>query len=77
MTKAIKYAQVAEHRIVENNAPRPTSGYGRKIPTAHQIRLPGESHWRKVHATCLSNVSSYYILSLGGTLYVSDKDMGE
>jgi len=41
------------------------SGYGRKIPTRHMVKLPGSKRWRRVYVCQLSNA---------GTAYVPDKD---
>jgi len=72
---AIEYANVAAHRRVPNNAKRPIDGYGRKIPTDHQVQLAGESTWRKVYAICFSNAASFYIIVKGKSLYIHDADM--
>jgi hypothetical protein len=40
------------------------SGYGRKIPTRHLVRLPGSPKWRRVYCCIFSN---------SGTCYVPDK----
>lgn len=57
----IKYAEVADVRKVPNPAKRPVDGYGANIPTDYQVRLKGESKWRKVYAICYSNVASFFI----------------
>lgn len=72
----IEYANVAAHREIPNNAKRPADGYGSKIPTDHQVRLMGETAWRKVYAICYSNVASFYIISYGNKLFVRDADLG-
>ena len=37
------------------------SGYGRKIPTRHMVRLPGASRWRRVYCCIYSNVGTCYV----------------
>jgi hypothetical protein len=41
------------------------SGYGRKIPTVHMVKLPGSNKWRRVYCCIYSNI---------GTCYIPDKD---
>lgn len=41
------------------------SGYGRKIPTIHMVKLPGSNRWRRVYCCIFSN---------SGTCYVPDKN---
>ena len=41
------------------------TGYGRKIPTIHMVKLPGSPRWRRVYCCIFSNA---------GTCYVEDKD---
>ena len=40
------------------------TGYGRKIPTSHMVKLPGGKRWRRVYCCLFSN---------SGTCYVPDK----
>jgi hypothetical protein len=40
------------------------TGYGRKIPTQHMVKLPGSPKWRRVYCCIYSN---------SGTCYVTDK----
>ena len=40
------------------------SGYGRRIPTHHMVKLPGSPRWRRVYCCIYSNA---------GTCYVPDK----
>ena len=37
------------------------SGYGRKIPTARKVRLPGSKRWRRVYCCVYSNVGTNYV----------------
>jgi len=41
------------------------SGYGRRIPTEHMVKLPGGRRWRRVYCCIYSN---------SGTCYVPDRD---
>ena len=38
------------------------SGYGRRIPTPTQVRLPGSSRWRRVYCCIHSNIGTCYVL---------------
>jgi len=38
------------------------SGYGRKIPTAHMVKLPGSKRWRRVYVCQYSNAGTAYVL---------------
>lgn len=70
----VEYANVAEFRKVPNPAKRPEDGYGNAIPTDWQVRLVGESTWRKVKAVCWSNLASFYVKIGTSTLYIRDSD---
>jgi len=37
------------------------SGYGRRIPTAHMVQLPGSSRWRRVYCCIFSNAGTCYV----------------
>lgn len=37
------------------------SGYGRRIPTKHMVRLPGNPRWRRVYCCCWSNIGTCYV----------------
>jgi hypothetical protein len=37
------------------------SGYGKRIPTAHMVKLPGCNRWRRVYCACFSNSGTCYI----------------
>ena len=37
------------------------SGYGRKIPTVHMVRLPGSPRWRRVYCCIYSNAGTCYV----------------
>lgn len=37
-------------------------GYGTRITTGYLVQLEGESRWRRVYATCYSNVSTMWII---------------
>ena len=37
------------------------SGYGRRIPTEHMVKLPGGNRWRRVYCACYSNSGTCYV----------------
>lgn len=37
------------------------SGYGRKIPTQHMVKLPGSPRWRRVYCCIYSNAGTCYV----------------
>lgn len=37
------------------------SGYGRKIPTRHMVKLPGVNRWRRVYCCIFSNIGTCYV----------------
>lgn len=37
------------------------SGYGRRIPTRHMVRLPGSPRWRRVYCCIYSNSGTCYV----------------
>lgn len=37
------------------------SGYGRRIPSAHLVQLPGSPRWRRVYVCCFSNSGTAYV----------------
>lgn len=37
------------------------SGYGRRIPTAYMIRLPGSPRWRRVYCCIRGNSGTCYV----------------
>ena len=45
-----------------------SDGYGRKIATHHMLRLDNRGPWRRVYATCCSNVASHWI-TVGDEVY--------
>lgn len=46
------------------------SGYGRKIPTARMVRLPGSRRWRRVYCCIYSNAGTCYVTAPGGAWIV-------
>lgn len=46
------------------------SGYGQRLTTRYKIRHNGRLY--RVYATCISNVSSLWIISLGVKLHIAD-----
>lgn len=51
---------IKESKITEPPRSRSITGYGKKIPTGHMLKLCN-NRWYRVYAICYSNVSSYYI----------------
>ena len=41
------------------------TGYGKKIPTATMVRLPGDPRWRRVYCCVYSNIGTCYVLTRG------------
>ena len=39
------------------------SGYGRKIPTRHMVKLPESNRWRRVYCCIYSNIGTCYVTS--------------
>jgi hypothetical protein len=37
------------------------TGYGRKIPTVHMVKLPGSPRWRRVYCCVFSNAGTCYV----------------
>jgi hypothetical protein len=37
------------------------SGYGRRIPTAYMVQLPGSPRWRRVYVCVYSNAGTCYV----------------
>jgi hypothetical protein len=37
------------------------SGYGKKIPTAKMVKLPGSKRWRRVYCCIFSNAGTCYV----------------
>lgn len=37
------------------------TGYGRRLPTAYMVQLPGSPRWRRVYACCYSNTATLYV----------------
>ena len=66
----IRYAEKFFGVTLDSTGPAPqygktVMGYGSKIPTHHRVRLNSEGPWRRVYATCYSNVASHWIMVLG------------
>lgn len=39
------------------------SGYGRKIPSARMVKLPGSDRWRRVYVCIYGNAGTAYVTS--------------
>lgn len=37
------------------------SGYGKKIPTIHMVKLPSRSRWQRVYCCIYSNIGTCYV----------------
>lgn len=37
------------------------SGYGKKIPTASMVKIPGSPRWRRVYCCIFSNIGTCYV----------------
>ena len=46
------------------------SGYGKKIPTATMVRLPGSPRWRRVYCCIFSNAGTCYVTSKTGWIVI-------
>lgn len=46
------------------------SGYGRKIPTQHMVKLLGSSRWRRVYCCIHSNIGTCYVTANHGRDWV-------
>lgn len=54
-----RYEPMAHH---DEGRSYTVTGYGRKIPTAIMVKLPGGSRWRHVYCCIFSNVGTNYVL---------------
>jgi hypothetical protein len=46
------------------------SGYGRKLTSRYEIRLQGETRWRRVYVTQFSNAGTHWITRGGEPFHV-------
>ena len=46
------------------------TGYGKKIPTAHMVQLPGEKRWRRVYCCIYSNIGTLYVVVNGQEIII-------
>jgi len=46
------------------------SGYGRKIPTARMVKLPGSPRWRRVYCCIFSNIGTCYVDTPNGWIVI-------
>ena len=55
------------------------TGYGLKISTDYMIRFFDRSplRWRRIYASCISNVASYWVIREGKKLFLSDCNLEE
>ena len=65
------YLEDLEHK--ETPVPRhcTATGYGRKLPTRHMVKLPGGKRWRRVYCCIYSNVGTCYVLQADGWAVIS------
>ncbi len=47
------------------------TGYGRKIPTARMVRLPGSPRWRRVYCCIFSNIGTCYVARGPGWIVIT------
>ena len=72
-TMGLQYANVVEKREHGNPQPR-LSVFGYTLrggsPTRSQVRLRGETRWRRVYCLCFSNAASHFVKTVKGNLYL-------
>ena len=58
----IDYVEVADVIVESNHIMRGVNqfGYGSKISTCYKVKV--ENKWRRVYATCFSNVASHWVI---------------
>jgi hypothetical protein len=74
---SLTYGTVTDHRT-DTDAPRygyPASGYGRKIPTRHWVRLTGDTRWRRVYVMQYGNAGSPYVVVRGEDVFLNEHDL--
>lgn len=81
-SKSVKYLRdVHPEFVIKPNmfsSRRKTSdGYGDRIPTDWGVRIGTEKRWRRVWATCWSNVASHWIAINGERMYFLCGDFPE
>ena len=65
------YLEDLEHKVKllwwqEKGLSYTASGYGRKIPTSHMVKLPGSPRWRRVYCCIFSNADTNYVEAPNG-----------
>ena len=50
-------------------------GYGPKIPTAHWVRVNGETRWRRVYVAQYGNAGSAWITYRGASAYIDEHEL--
>ena len=58
--KYLESDQIIEHKTTEPPRFYSASGYGRKIPTQHMVKL-ADKRWRRVYVCQFSNAGTAYI----------------
>jgi hypothetical protein len=56
---------------------RRQDGYGDSIPTTWGVLIDGEAKYRRVYATCWSNVASHWVTWYGKKYYLKDGNFPE
>ena len=69
---SVKYTDpesVVEVKVTEfPRSGQTASGYGRKIPTRHMVKVG--TRWHRVYVMCYGNAGSAYIVKGGETLFL-------
>ena len=63
----------SEYRESQVNGARPglgCDGYGTKVTTDHNVRLPGEKAWRRVYLVLTSNIGTHFIIMKGEAVFI-------
>ena len=47
------------------------TGYGRKIPTQHMVKLPDSPRWRRVYCCIFSNIGTCYVTHKDGWIVIN------
>lgn len=75
-TNAVKYinepfeARVQELGWQQLQLQQTATGYGRKLTSRYQVRLQGETRWRRVYVTQYSNAGTHWIIRNGEPFHV-------
>ena len=78
--ETVKYAHIidARHADAPVHDGRNAMGYGSRIAVPFEVRVAEGNRtwkWRRVYATCWSNVASFFIIVKGERLCVDEMDI--